>query len=169
MEALKSELQLERIETSDQIDFLNGSVFLWVIHANKVPPHVGISKGDAFFSLKANGKDAGIPLNRILKVLQAKEIATLFYEIDPKAANLELENAFNRYERTVSNEITCLQPLKDIFGDEQSVKVIDMLSFLEDQDVLVNQYGWKLPEQFDGIPAYELSDIHNRLKSLEND
>ena len=36
---------------------LNKGIYLSVVHANKIPPHIGIVVDGKYFSLKANGKD----------------------------------------------------------------------------------------------------------------
>ena len=51
-----------KIEDYQQIEknkLLKG-VFIWVIHTNKIPPHIGISLNGKFYSLNVNGKDNGI-------------------------------------------------------------------------------------------------------------
>ena len=39
------------------------------IYADKVPPHVGISQGNLFYSLKSNGKDE-LPVNKVLEIIE---------------------------------------------------------------------------------------------------
>lgn len=169
MEALLSELKLRRVERAEEIAFLNGSVYIWVIHANKIPPHIGVSHGDAFFSLKANGKDEGLPLQRILPILKSKRIATLFFEVRPDEARAQLDTVFHRFDKTHVGTTTCLEPLKEIFGVPNATKVMELLEVLEQRGVLVSQSGWLLPDSFDGIQDYSNEAIHARLKSLEND
>ncbi|XOV68193.1 MAG: hypothetical protein ACFHU9_03265 [Fluviicola sp.] len=169
MEVLKSESTIQRIHDPSDLSFVPGRFYLWVIHADKVPPHLGISDGHQFFSLKANGKDEGIPVFKITPVLRKKEIATVFYDIAPNAVVNAPDSIFSRFERTVPGEITCLEPLKQVFNDSESTWLKELLSRLEARECIRNSYGWQLPEGFSQIPDYNPEDIHNRLRKLQDE
>lgn len=168
MEVLKSERALLRIDDPNSLKFSDESFYLWVIHANKIPPHLGISKGNQFFSLKANGKDDALPVSKILSVLARKSIATAFYEISADAVLKEPKAIFSQFETTVPNEITCLEPLKLIFGDSDATWLKELLQGLEQRKAVLNAHGWQLPEGFEHIPNYNPQDIHRRLKQISN-
>lgn len=166
MERLKS----KRIypEVSPTI-FLNETPVIWVIHANKTPPHLGISIGSKFYSLKAKGKDEGFPVSRLLQVIEEKQIATLFLELKRDAIQEPVSSVFAKYTTTIPEKITCLQPLKELVGNESATNIKELWAFLERTDCLTDVYGSQLPEGFDGIPTYDLNQIHARLRSLVND
>ncbi|MCR9173243.1 MAG: hypothetical protein NXI10_12150 [bacterium] len=168
MEVLKSERVISRIESPASLSFEGDMVYLWVIHANKIPPHLGISLGDAFYSLKANGKDEGLSITKILHVLDRKDIATVFYQIDKEALVKLPEAIFSQLERTIPEQTTCLEPLKQIFNDTEARWLKDLLQGLEAREMIQNAWGWQLPIGFERIPDYDPQDIHKRLKQLQN-
>lgn len=168
MEVLKSERTLERIETPSLLSFNEERTYIWVIHANKIPPHLGISIGNLFYSLKANGKDEKLPVSKILQILSRKNIATAFYEIDSKGIINAPEKVFQQYTQTIAGEITCLQPLKHIFNEYEATWLKELLQTLEAKELIIQAWGWQLPADFQKIPDYNPSDIHQRLKELQD-
>ncbi len=168
MEVLKFERTLFRIIDPEALSFEGRNAYLWVIHANKIPPHIGISQGDTFYSLKANGKDDALPVGKILRVLQKKNIATAFFEIDPNAVITSPKEIFDRFESTVPGEITCLEPIKQILGESEATWLKELLGSLEDKGAIRRAYGWQLPADFEQIPDYNPQDIHRRLEHLQH-
>lgn len=161
-------MPITRIEGVDQLHFDPNTVYLWVIHANKIPPHLGISDGSHFFSLKANGKDEGLDVSKILSVLQKKTIATVFYQIQRDQCAKSVAATFDKYTTTVPKEITCLQPIKEIFDVENARWLKELLDVLAQRNGLVSAQGWQLPDGFEGIPNYNVTHINDRLIALAN-
>lgn len=168
MEVLRSERTITRIENPHLLNFKGDSVFLWVIHANKIPPHLGVSQGSSFYSLKANGKDDGLSVDKILPILKKKEIATVFYEMKKDLQVTSPETVFSAFETTVPGEITCLEPLKRVFNNNDATWLKELLAFLESKERIKDAFGWQLPQTFNGIPDYNPQDIHKRLRELGN-
>ena len=166
MEVSTFETNIERINPVELLIFDENRYFLWVIHADKIPPHIGWSSGYHFYSLKANGKDVQLPVDRLISVLEKKKIATLLYEVKSDFVLEKPEIVFEKYDSTVPDEITCLQPLKEILGDNDATWIKELLQNLDLRDALGNCYGWQLPENYMGIPEYRQEDIHKRLSLL---
>ena len=55
-EQLEYEFRFENLSRLESISETN-DVLIWIFHADKIPPHIGISSQGFFFSLKSNGKD----------------------------------------------------------------------------------------------------------------
>lgn len=160
---------MELIQHTDDLVFLESGLYLWVIHADKVPPHIGISTNGLFFSLKANGKDEQLDVLKILHILKRKKVATLFYAIEPASLKVNVSEVFRPFDCTVHGEITCLSPLKRIF-DASDVKLLkDLLDVLFHRGMIKRTVGWQLPASFHGIPDYSVEDIHQRLQFLHHE
>ena len=143
-------------------------VFIWVIHANKIPPHIGISSNGKFFSLKVNGKDNGEASDIILKVLEKKKIHTLFIEV--KALKLsELALIFNRFKDLKSPEITCLTPIIEFLKEDSKIETVsELLVNLDKKNQIKSFFGLNLTDDFVGIPSYSKIDIQNRILKLQD-
>lgn len=168
MEQLTLDRQIIKVESLQEVDFANSYV-LWVIHADKIPPHIGISAENRFFSLKSNGKDENLKIDRIESVLRKKSIPVLLYSIKKEAVTEAPTDVFSKYQKTISGKITCLEPLKAIFDDKQATIVKELLRNLESKDLIMDCFGWQLPTGFVEIPDYDITDIHQRLINLEHE
>ncbi len=168
MEVLKSERWIKPIDAISALQFEGACMFLWVVHADKTPPHLGISEGSKFYSLKANGKDDGLDVDKILPILARKNIATVFYQLQENAIRLSVEVAFANFKTTVPGKVTCLEPLKAIFDCKDATWLKELLADLERREAVKKAVGWQLPEDFNGIPDYDPQDIHRRLEQLNN-
>ena len=92
----------------------------------------------------------------------------LLYAVNYRIDSFELKEAFQRYHSTIPGRVTCLQPLKDVFQDSNAMKVAELIRNLEIKEGIKRCYGWQLPEDFIGIPDYEVEEIHDRLKQLSH-
>jgi len=167
MEVLKHDLVIQRLESLRNLDF-DKKVLIWVIHADKIPPHLGVSHNNLFYSLKANGKDMHLPVEKLTQVLSKKSIVTVFIEVEVLQLKLPLKDVFERYESTIVGQVTCLQPIKEAFNVDQASWVKELISELDKKDAIVSSFGWNLPDDFERIPDYSPEDIHKRLTELKN-
>ena len=72
MEKWKFDFTFEKFRKSETIS-PESDVLLWMFHVDKIPPHVGISQNDLFFSLKSNGRDE-IPVSKLIQIIENKGI-----------------------------------------------------------------------------------------------
>lgn len=145
---------------------LSTGTFIWVIHCDKIPPHIGISFKGRYFSLKANGRDINVDTKSVLQIIEARKISTLFYVLDSKIQEGRAE--FERYSSTKPNSITCLTPINQILGTSFNT-IHELLADFTPKGFIKNCYGLNLSRDFEGIPHYTLTEINNRLSSLQDD
>lgn len=159
-----SKIYCDSIELVSAVDS-SSNICVWVIHADKIPPHIGLSQGGEFFSLKSNGVDIAADVDSLEQVLGKREITTLVYELDETST--KLSEIFSGYETTIPSEITCLNPIKRILGITKAERIHDLLKVLQEQSRIIRCMGLHIDEKFTGIPEYEISEIHSRLKKLD--
>lgn len=149
-------------------DMLRSGVFLWIWHANKIPPHLGLSVDGAYFSLKHNGKDLYLPYSKALRVIDQRGIATIVLKVNFEFSLDRVHSIFERYEVASSNGATCLFPLRDALANEECETLFDLLEFLHRNKLVTQIYGIHIPSDFVGIPFYGIQDIKNRLLTLQH-
>ncbi len=156
-------------KNTDNEDFKQG-IFLWVFHADKIPPHIGISKDGFYFSLKVSGKDEFVSVEKISKLLKTKKIPTLIIKTSENSIkNRQLETIFEKYQTANSDGLTCLTPIIEIyFSETKDLILIELLNLLNEAGVMETIFGINLPADYKGIPAYSRQDIHNRLHQLKH-
>lgn len=167
MEVLTSEITVENIEIGPLKDVYQSTV-LWVIHADKVPPHIGISTSGSFYSLKATGKDIGMPVDQLLKLIDRKKITTICYVLGDLLKELNLIEIFDHYDKTIPRKITCLAPVKNVLSIDHANKLSELLRILRDKKKIARVIGFH-SENFSGIKDYDLEQIHERLEELVNE
>lgn len=160
--------QSELISSESRI--LSG-LFLCILHANKVPPHLGLISEGLFYSLKVNSKDDGVPFSHLLQIVNRRKIATLFFEVPRTlSTHAEIKSCFENVPMQLMLDQTCLSPIKMLFQAPTSVNHIgDLMRFLEQSKLVLARLTLNLPEDFQGIPFYTVNDITKRIVSLKYD
>ena len=150
-------------------EYLKGT-FLWVIHADKIPPHIGISMDGYYFSLKVSGKDESVSINSLVSIVNSKAIPTLAIEIIDKSLYLtELTQVFRQFDRAESNISSCLTPISKLYFPESDDMILsELLDAIQEKHSLGKIYGLNLKDSFKGILTYGRLEITNRLIELEN-
>lgn len=165
MEVLKSNYVVDNIEVFS-IERVSVGTVLWVLHADKVPPHIGVSIDGRFFSLKANGKDIDVPVQHLLEIVNRRGIALLCFSLNDLLSKEAVRNSFLPYDKTIPNKVTCLNPIKTVLGDSQSGKLVELLASLDKACRIKSVYGLNIPVEFEGIKRYDIAYIHARLSLL---
>lgn len=171
MEKYHYDLTLHKHNELHTIDRLNSGIFLCVLHANKIPPHIGLICNGLFYSAKVNGKDERVPLNSLFQIITKREVKTLFFElVNDISSELEIQDYFSRFPSQLMNEQTCLTPLISILKSPDYVSHIgDLLKYLEYSELILARLTLHLPREFKGIPFYTVQDINKRIALLKND
>ena len=165
MEKLKFDFTFEKFRRSNTIS-PNSDALLWVFHVDKIPPHVGLSQDDVFFSLKTNGRDE-LPVEVLAQIVKNKRIKCIILNIK---FNLNLQNTrdvFSRYDRAISSKISCLTPIKEVLKVPGTIqKLSDLLNHLEDLNLIQEICYFNVTNEELGILKYDVSEIDNRLNLL---
>ena len=161
-----SNYTIDNIRTNKEVDVTKTN--LWVWHANKIPPHIGISVGNRYFSLKANGKDVNVDLDSIKSILDKKPIATLCFVLNLEMSARKVNEIFDTYSTTIAGGVTCLNPIKTLVDCEGASKLTELLQELYASSLIAQVIGFNIPEDFEGIQDYSIDDIHSRLTKLSN-
>jgi hypothetical protein len=152
---------------SSKFDSFSG-IHLWIIHADKIPPHIGFSIDNHYFSLKANGKDNGISIDSILQIIQKKKIATVFVKLNGKLTFQETKLAFDKFDCAKALNSSCLVPIRNVLNAPNSIsKLSELLFFLETQNMIYSVFGLHLGNDYKGIKSYTTTEIQQRIEKLK--
>ena len=168
MEVSMPEYFIPAIEKVIDHRSLESKCVLWVLYADQIPPHIGISSKGFYFSLKANGKDSFVSVSSIIEVIERKKIISLCFELKYELEIDELNSVFVNYKTTIPHITTCLNPIKEVLSLETPEKLTDLLDALYDQDNIERTYGLNINTEFQGIKDYNVADIHARLNNLKH-
>jgi hypothetical protein len=161
--------EFNSLESFTGINQLGDGFYLWVFHADKIPPHIGCSVNGQYFSLKFNGKDENVPIELVLATIDRKSIPTLIIEIKSTVSLEMVMDVFESYSTTVPNEVTCLAPIARLLHCPDSVrKLSNLLTYLSFRAELLRVFKLHLELNFMGIKHYSQGDIHQTLKQLRD-
>ena len=159
--------KFEKVEGLINNERLYKGCFLCIWHAHKIPPHIGLLVDGFYYSLKVNGKDFAIPVSEIVKLINRKEICTVFVEVKYVLTKEEVEFVFSNYLSAKVSLHTCLSPISEIFKLSEKVNLLaDLLNSFKSQGQIGEIFGLNLNPDFGGIPLYGKEEIEARLKSL---
>lgn len=155
------------LASTSRIDSFLG-IHLWIIHADKIPPHIGFSIDNRYFSLKANGKDNGISVDSILQIIHKKNIETVFVKLSCALTLQETKLAFDDFDSARDINSSCLVPIRNVLKAPNSIlKLSELLYFLESQNMIYSVFGLHLSDDYKGIKSYTISDIQQRIEKLK--
>ncbi|MFZ9029337.1 MAG: hypothetical protein ACO2Z9_10010 [Crocinitomicaceae bacterium] len=156
------------IRDSDDMNHGSG-VYLWVFHADKIPPHIGISSQGKFYSLKSSGVDIGLDTGKVFRLVSDKKLPSILIRLNSKVSKAELDRIYQGYSKTQAGSITCLTPVNEVLSIGDVAKLSELLTSLKKNGRLSQVYGFHLSAQIKGIRAYSAQDVTNRLLALQND
>ena len=168
MGSLNCDFEFDSIE-SDLEKLNHHKNLLWVLHADKIPPHIGISTQGQFFSLKVGGKDEYLPTIKLIDFLNFKRIPSVVIELNSNKNLNEIAQKFEQFDRAKDLKSSCLIPIKDLFISDQNVNQLkDFLGFLDDNKLINQVFGLNLKQTYKGIPHYTTDEIESRLEKLKH-
>lgn len=143
--------------------------FLCVIHCDKIPPHIGLLVSGKFYSWKSTGKDIDLDASLLLKIIDQKNIATLFFQLTHPLDIDAIRHLFIDLPSCIRGDHTCLHPFILLLGKGKEAKHIgELLEDLESQDLISRVFGLNLPKDYSGIPFYTREEINKRIDFLKH-
>ena len=169
MDQLMFDFEFEHIVRDSKTLNHSQGLYLWVFHADKIPPHIGISLDGLFYSLKSSGVDIALDTGKVFRLISDKKLPSILIGLTSKVSDAELHKIYQSYSKTQAGSITCLTPVNEVLGIDNVTKLSELLMRLKEDGILSQVYGFYLPEQLKGIRAYSAQDITSRLLDLQSD
>jgi hypothetical protein len=140
---------------------------LWISHADKIPPHIGISMNGRYYSWKAKGLDFEIDVAVLQKSIDLLQLPSIQIVLNFRLSEDRLKIIFTEMENLP--KVNCYSPIKKAFelGDDLPY-IYSMLAYLEEQGSILEIFGQYLPENFKGLMPYTQIEIDNRIINLRN-
>lgn len=155
-----------QIIDSNQIEH---GIFLWISHADKIPPHIGISLDGNYFSLKVSGKD-DTTYEKILRTIHLNKVPSVVLKLNETSFEDNRFTSIKSEYTSINQEIkTCLIPILDLFKiKEKPFLLHDFLTYLQDKNQIIGYFSLNLPANFTGIKKYSLEDVTMHLNKLKH-
>jgi hypothetical protein len=149
-------------------EFNSNELTIWVLHADKTPPHIGVSIEESFYSLKINGKDDGLAVDSLLQLIVIKQIPTLGITLNTSMKHEQIKSVFSTFGSKIGSNETCLSPIVKLLTPQlNDLILIELLSELDKQEQIKSVYSFYLPHGYVGIPNYTRETIQQRIHAIQ--
>lgn len=143
--------------------------YLWIWYADKVPPHIGCSFNQDYFSLKVNGLELEVDVDNAKKLVEYKEIPFLLIETKIVVRKSEIITVFKSCKDSIKKNGSCLTPLLKLVNPPEKVRIlVELLDFLSQREEINHIFGLNLSENYQGLPKYGIEEIKNRINQLQH-
>lgn len=160
---------------------LSNDVYLVVLYASRIPPHLAVSVNGKLFTLTVKGATVDGELKALLTLIRQKRIEAIFIKLAvPSFFTLDqLKNEIRKYTlaypRVDIGLATCLAPIKDFCSevyeaDMQKVNFLfDLLPELYKRNVVSSCYQMNLDRYLVNnefhLSLYSMQDIYEGIRS----
>lgn len=149
----------------DSNPLIESGTFLWIWHADKIPPHIGISTQGIYYSLKVSGKDERLKVQKVFSNVKYRKIPLILVELKLSLSSELLHDVFSKFEFAEVEKATCLSPLVTILTKSAN-QLSELLILLERESEIKQFHGFHLPEGYSALQEYSSSEIQSRLQLL---
>jgi hypothetical protein len=110
-------------------DDLSDGIYIVVMHATRIPPHIGLIIDKHYHSLTIKGRDINTPIRALVKNIEQRKIPSLFIKIKPhgtfSSAYMREHFILNiqQFPRVDKDIATCLSPIKLFFDEVYDVRM----------------------------------------------
>ena len=148
---------------------LTAGMWLWVWNADKIPPHLAVSTGDSYFSLTYKDCEIAKSVKAMVRKAKRAKIPLVLIDLSFIEPQHDFTAIFQQYEGAAINRVTCLTPIKQVFGFPETIgQLSELLTELERTGKLSKVFALHLTSDYHGIPAYSVSDIMQRIEQLHD-
>ncbi|HXB40087.1 MAG TPA: hypothetical protein VNZ49_06060 [Bacteroidia bacterium] len=153
-------------------------IYLVLLHANRVPPHIGMMMDNAYHSLSVKGQEINISGDVLMKNISVRKIPTVFIEIKkhPVFSNNHLSESFielvKQFDKVNTNGNTCLSPVKLFFDEYYALEkanvnlVFDLLNEIQKNNFGIAAFGVNLSplkENIFYLQPYDQRDLQKQI------
>jgi hypothetical protein len=147
-------------------DLLSGH-WLWIWNADKIPPHVGLSHNERYFSLTWKDCELALPVSGRKQQADRAGIPLVLIKLGETINFRDPRKVFSAYTSAVKDKTTCLRPVVEALGLNESIpQLSELLKLLAKQDNLRDVFALHLNKDYTKIAAYSVSDITRRIGQL---
>ncbi len=161
-------------------DLMKG-LYIVVVHATRIPPHIGLIADEKFHSLSIKGQDINSSIVALIKNSTQRKIPSLFIKIRPHSSFSEtyLKEHFitniQQFPKVDIGVATCLSPLKLFFNEVYNVAMNDinylfeLIPRLYSDGLIENISSLFVDEKKYQLPVYTEIEINAGITQVRNE
>ncbi len=167
-------------EDLNETSALNKGAWLVILHASRIPPHVGLMIDGNYNSLTIKERELNVSSEAILKTVSQKKIEALFLKLTKHpvfSSDYQLkifQEQLNQFTAVKPNEATCLSPLKLFFEEFYAIRnnkeqlFYDFMDELYSNDYITEAIATNLISKTKSniftLPHYTNEELQEKIK-----
>lgn len=181
MSSIKNQYIIPNIVPASEVALMS-DVYLVVLYATRIPPHLAVAVNGKLFTLTIKGATVDGELSALLKLIRRRNIDTIFIKLSvPPVFTLhQLHNEIRKYTlaypRVDVGIATCLSPIKDFCAGVYEAQMqhvnylFDLLPKLYERNVIsscshLNLDRFLIADSF-YLSKYNMNDIYEGIRSV---
>ncbi len=174
MSSISTHNQLVINKPFNENELLKG-VYMVVINATRIPPHIGLIIEGKYHSLNIKGQDINTPVAALAKNSMQRKIPSLFIKIKPHYtfSDTYLKEHFitnvQQFKRVDVGIATCLSPVKLFFEEVYNVPMdkinylFELIPVLYKEQLIEAVSSLFINEQDYTLPIYTMNEINTGI------
>jgi hypothetical protein len=160
---------------------LRKGIHLVILHATRIPPHIGIIAAGKYHSLTIKGQEVNQSAEALIKNIRIRKIPALFIKIKPHLTfstdylNEHFIQDVRHFSKVEINASTCLSPVKLFFAGVYGLSldninyIFELLPLLEKEGILGSSSALFVNETRFQLPVYDLNQINKGIEDANNE
>ncbi len=165
--------------TAEVGEGIKKGMYLVLLHANRIPPHIGLMMDNVYHALSIKGQEINVSGEALLKNISVRKIPSVFVEIKkhPVFSNSHLSESFMEqvklFDKVSVSGNTCLSPVKLFFDEYYALDkakinlVFDLLKELHRNNFSPAAFGANLgvlKENIFYLQPYNQKDLEKQIE-----
>jgi hypothetical protein len=158
-------------------DLLKG-VYIAVVHATRIPPHIGLIIDGKYHSLTVKGRDINTSVNALIKNSVQRKIPTLFIKIKSHStfSDAYLKEHFitniQQFPKVDIGIATCLSPIKLFFSETYNMTMdnvnylFELIPALYAEQLIESASALYIEQQEFNLPVYTKTEINKGISEV---
>lgn len=157
---------------------LDKDTWLVILHASRIPPHIGILINGKYHSLTIKGHELNIDIKALEKTISIKHIESLFLKLKPHpvfSLNYQTDvmiHFIQQFEKVNSQQSTCLTPIKFFLHEfyalqyQENELLFEMVERLKSNDFIVDVLSENInlnTEDIFKLPRYSTQELQEKI------
>lgn len=176
-----SETSTYRLTFSNSNEEKLKGLFIAVVHATRIPPHIGIIANEKYHSLSVKGQNINTPVNSLIKTSVVRKIPTLFIRIKPHPTFSEVYlgehfiTNVQQFKRVDAGVATCLTPIRSFFEEVYYLSMKDvnylyeLLPALDSKGLIESITSLNIDEKNYQLPFYTNNEINAGIEQVRKE
>ncbi len=159
-------------------DLLKG-VYVVMLHATRIPPHIGIVVDKKYFSLTIKGQEINHSIEALIKNINIRKIPTVFFKIKSNSTftthdlKEKIINHILQFKAVEIDVATCLSPVK-LFFEAYTIQtndvnyIYELIPKLAEEELIETCSSLFVDEANYQLPIYNQQQIDDEIKNVKN-